>query len=133
VPDPDRVAKLIVLVEDAEQQTLVRRYLERCGHGTTWCDFRPLPAGRGSGEKYVRDEYPRQVQACRSAVGRRASALLVVVVDADSETTQRRGAQLAASLQAAEIEERPADDPNVVVLITKRHVETWIRALRATL
>ena len=126
---PERIANKIILAEDREQQNLVRRYLERCGHGTG-VRFEPLPAKGpgGSGEKYVRDHYTKQVQACRSALGRRASALLIVIIDADTETTQRRAAQLSDTLKAAGMQGREDGEP-IVVLIPKRHVETWIRAL----
>jgi len=113
-----------------EQQNLVRRYLEKCGHNTRECRFMS-PAAKGpggSGEKYVRDQYARQVQACRSSLGRRASALLVVMVDADMETTQRRASQLSDALRAASMNRRRNSEP-IAVLIPKRHVETWIRAL----
>jgi len=123
---PERIANKIILAEDLEQQNLVRRYLERCGHAAP---FRLLPlTKRGSGEKYVRDQYSKEVHACRSALGRRGSALLVVIVDADTETTRRRAAQLSVALRAAGMDERREDEP-IVVLIPKRHVETWIRAL----
>jgi hypothetical protein len=90
----------------------------------------PLPARSlgGSGEKYVRDQYPQQVQACRSSLGRRATALLVVMIDADKETTQHRAAQLANALEAGGTDSVANVEP-IAVLIPKRHVETWIRAL----
>ena len=128
---PDRIANLIILAEDAEQQNLVRRYLERCGHNIGRnCRLVPLPAKStgGSGEKYIRDHFPQEVKACRSTLGRRASALLVVMIDADMQTTQQRRSQLSDALKAAGMEERGEDEP-IVVLIPKRHVETWIRAL----
>lgn len=128
---PDRIANLIILAEDTEQQNLVRRYLERCGHNTSRnCRLVPLPAkaSGGSGEKYVRDHFPEEVKACRSALGRRASALLVVMVDADMETTQQRNTQLSDALKTSGLDERRSDEP-IVILIPKRHVETWIRAL----
>jgi hypothetical protein len=126
---PERIANKFLLAEDVEQQNLVRRYLERCGHGSG-LRLVALPAKGpgGSGEKYVRDQYPKQVQACRSALGKRASALLIVIVDADMETTQHRASQLSDALRVARMKRR-ADDELVVVLIPKRHVETWIRAL----
>ena len=127
---PERIANKIILAEDAAQQNLVRRYLQRCGHESRECRFVPLPARgpSGSGEKYVRDQYPHQVQACRSSLGRRATALLVVIVDADMEITERRAAQLGNALPAAGMQGRGHDEP-IVVLIPRRHVETWIRAL----
>jgi hypothetical protein len=126
----DRIANIVVLAEDREQQSLIRRYLERLGHGVRSVRFVPLPAkgSGGSGEKYVRDNYPKEVRACRSALGRRASALLIVMIDADSGTTERRASQLAESLNAASMNARHLGEP-IAVLIPKRHVETWIRAL----
>jgi hypothetical protein len=126
----ERIANKIVLAEDTVQQNLVRRYLERCGHETRECRFVPLPArGRGgSGERYVRDQYAPQVQACRSSLGRRAAALLIVVIDADMETTEHRRSQLSDALRSTDMNERRDDEP-IVLLIPKRHIETWIRAL----
>lgn len=126
---PERIANIFVLAEDIEQQNLVRRYMENCGHNLRSCRFdRPAQGPSGSGEKYVRDQYPKQVQACRSAIGRRASALLVIIIDSDMETTQHRAEQLADALEAAGMQPRDDGEP-IVVLIPKRHVETWIRAL----
>jgi hypothetical protein len=125
----ERIANIVVLAEDQEQQNLIRRYLERCGHNVRAVRFVSLPAktSGGSGEKYVRDNYPNEVRACRSTLGRRASALLVVMIDADSGTTGHRAAQLASALAAAHMDARDLNEP-IVVLIPKRHVETWIRA-----
>lgn len=126
---PERIANKIILAEDAIQQNLVRRYLERCGH-TGPFRLVPLPAKGigGSGEKYVRDQYQHQVQACRSSLGRRAAALLIVIIDADVEATHHRWLQLSDALKSAILTDRRDDEP-IVVLIPKRHVETWIRAL----
>jgi len=125
----ERIANKIILAEDAIQQNFVRRYLEECGH-TGPLRLVPLPAKGvgGSGEKYVRDQYPHQVQACRSSLGRRAAAILIVIIDVDLETTQRRWVQLSDSLKRASMSDRTEVEP-IVVLIPKRHVETWIRAL----
>ena len=51
-----------------------------------------------------------------------------MIVDADLETTERRASQLSQALTAADMAQRGADEP-IAVLIPKRHVETWIRAL----
>jgi hypothetical protein len=82
----------------------------------------------GSGEQFVRKRYPVEVQEHRRRVRRGASALLVVMIDADMETTQRRASQLSDALRAASMDRRRNNEP-IAVLIPKRHVETWIRAL----
>jgi len=50
------------------------------------------------------------------------------MVDADIETTQRRAKQLSDALETANLKRR-GNNEAIVVLIPKRHVETWIRAL----
>ena len=127
---PDRIANKIILAEDKEQQNLIRRYLQKCGHDTRYLRLVPLPAeaSGGSGEKYVREHYAEQVRACRSSLGKKSSALLIVIVDADSKATDWRAAQLSDALEAADEAVLSEDEP-IVVLIPKRHVETWIRAL----
>jgi len=126
----NRIANLVVLVEDQEQQNLIRRYLERSGHNVRRSRFVPLPseATGGSGEQYVRERYPEEVSENRQRVGRGASALLVVMIDADKEETKDRSAQLANALRRAGVPKRGRTEL-IVVLIPRRHVETWIRAL----
>jgi len=126
---PERIANKIVLTEDREQQNLVRRYLKRCGHNPDECLFLPRRTWPGgSGEHQVRKEFPRQVKAFRSSLGRKASALLIVMVDADTRTTKVRATQLSQALRDARMKQREEEEL-IVVLIPKRHVETWIRAL----
>jgi hypothetical protein len=126
-----RVANTFVLVEDIAQQNLVRAYLKRVwGRNFNSRSIRmaPLPAGRGSGEKYVRDEFPARVKALRSSLGKRASAILIVMIDADNRSTGERHRQLEHALADAELQARSASEP-IIVLIPKRNVETWIQAL----
>ena len=126
-----RVANTFVLVEDVAQQGLVRAYLKRVwGKNLNSRSIRmaPLPAGRGSGEKYVRDQYPNRVTALRSSLGKKASAILIVMIDADNHSTDERHRQLERELVDAELQARAANEP-IVLLVPKRHVETWIQAL----
>lgn len=128
---PDRIGNIVILVEDVEQQNLVFRFLERCDHSITYrrCRFeRAAKRSGGSGEQFVRNQYPAEVKEHRRRVGKGASALLVVMVDADMQTTHERALLLSDALRAAGMDERRENEP-IVVLIPKRHVETWIRAL----
>ena len=138
---PDRVANIVILVEDIEQQNLVFRFLERCDRRITYRDCRFERAAKrsgGSGEQFVRNQYPVEVKEHRLRVGKGASALLVVMVDADKETVQGRASQLSVALKSAGEGCLPKErlyyrrlegKELIVVLIPRRHVETWIRAL----
>lgn len=127
---PERIANIVIVVEDQEQQNLVYRYLEQCHPGLSFreCRFERSARGSGSGEQFVRNRYSAEVKEHRRRVGKGASALLVVMVDADVGTTQHRASQLSDALQAAGMENR-GDDELIFVFIPRRHVETWIRAL----
>lgn len=75
-----RIANLIVLCEDLTQQRLIRGYLKQLKQRAR---YMALPGGKGSGEQHVRKELPTAVQSLRSWLGKRVSALLVVMIDAD--------------------------------------------------
>ena len=125
----DRIANVTVLVEDRIQQNLVRRYLQRLWgdhYDERRMDYRPLAAGRGSGEQFVRRDYARLVGVCRWRRSK-ASCLLIVMIDADNRSTVDRQRQLSDELSIKHMPQRGDDEP-IVVLIPKRHVETWIRA-----
>ena len=98
--------------------------LKKCGLDTVPPSFLPRNASRevqGGNVGWVLREFPRELEACRRRQAAHANTLLIVVVDADDFTVEERRGHLnpANGLSAA--------DP-LVILIPKRHVETWIRA-----
>ena len=126
-----RVANTFVLVEDVAQQNMVRQFLRRVrGKDFNYRKIRvePLSSGRGSGEQRVRKQYAKLVKTLRLSLGKGTSAVLIVMIDADEGSTDDRHRQLARSLSDANVQERNANEP-IVVLVPKRHVETWIQAL----
>ena len=83
---------VILLCEDTQTDAFVRRFLKHRNFGRRDVTTFKLPAGRGSGEQWVRERYPRQLQAIRQRQG----ACLIVVTDADVHSTEFRRAQLDA-------------------------------------
>jgi hypothetical protein len=124
-----RIANIYILVEDVEQQNLVYRFLQKCGHHRRQFRQAPLTASQtgGSGEKYVRDNISKQVSALRASLSKKTSAILVVMIDADTNAPSARKQQLAQALQNEGIDSPRHGEP-IAILIPKRHVETWIRA-----
>jgi len=117
----DRVSKTVLLCEDDPQEQLVRSYLTKCGLNTEPPSFLPRNASRvvrGGNLGWVLREFPKELEACRRRHATHANTLLVVVVDADIYTVAERRGHLNQG--------SPADP--TVVLIPKRHIETWIRA-----
>ena len=120
----ERVSTTVLLCEDDLQEQLVRSYLKECGLNTAPPVFLPRNASRavhGGNVGWVLREFPQELVACRRRHVAHASTLLIVVVDADDNTIAQRRSYLAEHSPIS------STDP-VVVLIPKRHIETWIRA-----
>lgn len=99
----------------------MRSYLKKCGLNTEPPGLIPRNASRevhGGNVGWVLREFPKELEACRRRHVTHASTLLIIVVDADDYTVAERRGHLN--------QENP-DDPTVV-LIPKRHIETWILA-----
>lgn len=121
----NRVSNVILLCEDDEHARLLRAFLRICGHVA---NIRSRVASRekhGGNVGWVLDHYAEELRACRQR-NARAKTLLVVMVDADDSAVDERHRELAKRAEAAGLGKLQKDEP-VVVLVAKRHVETWIR------
>ena len=125
----DRIARIIILIEDLNQENLLRRYLLRLGHDTRTMDFKRLPQGRGSGEQFVREKYASEVRAIRSQLAK-TKACLIAMVDADAGSVDDRRQQLERELRDAGEALRAPAEP-ILNLIPKRNVETWVLCLNS--
>jgi hypothetical protein len=79
----------------------------------------------GGNVHWVLREFPRELYACRQRQAR-ARTLLIVVVDADGNSIEKRYRELTKALEGAELKAMDSSDP-AAILIPKRHIETWIR------
>jgi hypothetical protein len=122
-----RRAEVVVLVEDKRQQVFVARLLQALGHQRHKLRLRPLPAGQGSGEQYVRENYAAEVRELRRRSGQLQLAL-VVVLDADTGQVADHQHQLASQLQSAGLDPR-GNAERIVHLIPRRNIETWVEYL----
>ncbi|WP_309896927.1 hypothetical protein [Archangium sp.] len=116
-------AQVVVLAKDQQHQVFVYSWLRKRGIERRKIRLLPVPAGKGAGEQYVREQYPKEVQTYR----RRAAAQdcqLVAVIDADVLPTSHRHAQLDQALQDAGLAKRSAGE-RICILVPKRNVETW--------
>ena len=115
--------KYTVLCEDKLTHCYVRRFLIAQGISGRKIFPLPLPAD-GCGEQYVRQEFPRYLEVLRSK--NFDSNVLVVAVDADKKSLQKRKNQLDDACIAAHIPARMEND-KLLVFIPKRNIETWIK------
>lgn len=123
---PKRI-RTVILCEDRQQEVFARYFLTVCG-------IRPVrvqvsPSGQGSGEQFVRENYPREVQTFRSKFPAQSDIRLVVLTDADTRTVRERFQQLENTLQENGLPIRQPRE-GIGVFIPKRNIETWIRFLK---
>ena len=78
-------------------------------------------ADGGSGEQFVREQYPVEVREQRL----RPRSVLLVSVDADTGTVVQRSEQLARALASSGQKSRDRRD-KVSHWIPKRNIETWV-------
>ena len=119
--------RITLLSEDSQTDAFVRRFLKRRKFAGRDIRTLPLPSGRQSGEQWVRERYPKELRAIR----RRQGAYLIVVTDADIQSTAVRRAQLDAACDDSETPKRDAGDP-VLVIVPRRNIETWLEYLGGT-
>jgi len=125
----ERIARIILLVEDLNQGNLLRRYLLRLGQDTRTMEFKKLLKGRGSGEQFVRERYASEARAVRLQMAK-TKACLIAVIDADTGSVDDRRQQLQRALRDADEPPRAPAEP-ILNLIPKRSVETWVLCLNS--
>ena len=113
-----------LLCEDSQIDAFVRRFLKHRRFRPRDIQTLPLPAGRQSGEQWVRERYPIELRAIREE----RNAYLIVVTDADSNSTETRRAQLEAECDRQGVPRRNDADP-VLVIVPRRSIETWLAYL----
>ena len=86
------------------------------------------PGGRGAGEQFVRERFPRELKAHRS---RPVGQALVVMIDGDSEGPVSRRSQLGKTCRDAGVAER-TNTERVALLIPTWNIETWLAYLNGS-
>jgi len=116
----DRVSQYVLLCEDDMQETLVRTYLKQCGVLSHDIVLRNADGSKHGGIGWVLRQFPAELNTCRQR-HKRAKTCLIVMADGDdlAVADREREFQDEAAFTAA--------DP-LVVLLPKRHVETWVCA-----
>ncbi len=120
-----RRVKLVLLCEDSQHEAFLRRFFERAGWNPRAMRVEKSPKGRGAGEQWVRERFPRELQALRR---RHVAAILAAMVDADRSTVEERIAAFDAACSQTGVPPRRPDEP-VAIFVPRRSIETWIAYL----
>jgi len=120
-----RGVRVTILGEDYVQVSFARRVLVELGFSRHEINDRPVPNGDGSGEKWVRTDYPKQVALNRSKRSHQQCTLLVSI-DADNRSIVDRRNQLDQALTNAELAPRGNDEP-IAIWVPTRNIESWLK------
>ena len=115
----------VLLCEDQQQAVFVRRFLAKKGRQVLQVDF--APPGKGSGEQYVREQYPKQL-----ADARKKKRALIVMIDGDKPGADDRLRQLEKACKERGVDNRGKAEP-VAVFVPEPDIETWIYHLDSDL
>ncbi|MGC9259617.1 MAG: hypothetical protein ACP5I8_05995 [Phycisphaerae bacterium] len=117
--------QFVVLCEDEQQAYFIRRFLRK--RGWTTGNPRISKTDDGSGEQYVRENFPRELGLIRRYPGERRT--LIVITDADNKTVAERIDTLRQECQRNSIEPPGIDEP-VFFMVPKWQIENWLAYLR---
>lgn len=123
----DDYTEVVVLCEDRQQEVFARSFLKEIGYWGKKVRTRTAAKGLGSGEQFVRTNFPEEVQTYRRVRNYKKIAL-VVFIDADTREVDAclRGFDdelIQNSLKFREHNER------IAIIAPKRNIETWIHFL----
>jgi hypothetical protein len=111
--------RVTILSEDTRHSHFVIGYLEKLGFKNKNIFEKFSPKGEGSGEQFVRDNFPKEVKAHRSK--KCQNIILIVVTDADGYTYKNRLDTLTKTLQTTPLQ----PNERIIILIPARNIETW--------
>lgn len=126
-----RVSKAVLLCEDQQHQRLVIAFLKQCGiknPGRILTSKIASQLREGGNVGWVMDEFPRELRAFRQRQQAKAETLLIVMIDADNGSVEERRRELNERAERAGLKPIGPKE-SVALLVPKRHIETWIRAL----
>jgi hypothetical protein len=123
----NRRVRIVLLCEDSQQESFVRRFLQGTGWNNREIRVEKSPNAKGAAEQWVRERFPKELLAYRNRSSRAASAL-VAVIDADIRSVLQRSDELCAACREEGVSFR-SEGESVAIVIPKRNIETWIRYL----
>lgn len=120
-----RNVRVVLVCEDTQHEVFVRRFLKEMGWRVRDIRVEKAPQGRGSGEQFVRENYPSELRSFRPKPGRRA---LIAVVDGDGRGVDGRLGDFERACVEQGVPSR-TDEETVLLLVPTRAIETWLAYL----
>ncbi len=121
-----RNVQLVVLCEDTQHETFIRRFLKRDGWITRRLRVEKSPCGKGAAEQFVRERFPKELSAYRSR--KYIEQALIVMLDGDSVGVNARLRSLDNSCRSQKVAVR-SDNERVDIFVPNWRIETWFAYL----
>ena len=121
-----RNVRIVLLCEDRQHETFVRRFLKKNGWTVRDCRVVLSPQGRGSAEQFVRERFPSELQAIRAKGDEHVR--LIVMIDGDDKGINARRASFNVACGAQGITALGETD-NVLICVPTWNIETWFAFL----
>jgi len=122
-----RNVQLVLLCEDRQHETFLRRFLEKAGWSTRRMRIEMAPPGQGSAEQFVRERFPIELSSYRAKRYQVGQALFVMF-DGDDHGVAKRLAELDEACRSRDVGPRRRDD-RVAVFVPTWRIETWLAYL----
>lgn len=122
-----RRVEVVVICEDKQHGAFIRRFLEKRGYEMEKVRVKKSPAGRGSAEKWVLDNFIKEIQEYRRKSAR-DSHRVILMRDGDGRSVKQRTDQLVQACKELGCEPRRKEE-RVAVFVPCRNIETWIAYL----
>lgn len=122
-----RQVRLVLLCEDRQQETFLRRFLTSMGWKGRQLRFKSSPLAKGSAEQFVREEFPKEIEAYRRNRNR-VGCELVAMLDGDADGVDARLRALDEACNRASISPRDNAD-HVAVMVPTWNIEAWMAYL----
>ena len=124
-----RPAEILLLCEDRQHETFVRRFLKRhlgprAREVSRRLRVEMAHPGRGAADQYVLERFPHEVAAYRRQAGKRQTRLLVMI-DGDRTGVEGRTQRFDDACREKQIEPRK-DSEGILVLVPTWNIETWL-------
>jgi len=122
-----RNVQIVLLCEDTQHETFTCRFLKKMGWSTRRMRVEKGSGRPGSGEQFVRERFPRELQAYRSKRGS-VGQTLIVMVDGDNRGVRGRLDALDAVCEARGVKRRESGE-HVAIFVPTWRIETCLAYL----
>lgn len=127
MPSSRASMRIVLLTEDKRTDQFFRRVLIHLGFHSRKIYSQPAPRGRGSGEAWVRERYPKEVAVLRTK-RHQLNRGLIAVRDGDRIGVANRKKELDRVLEAHGQNVRRSEE-RIATPVPTWSLETWLLAL----